>query len=415
MGARAALSNERGRGEAHPATGGKLTIAALALAGFVAILSQGALGPFLALVADDLGTTVSLVGQVPAVSMLLAAALGLVVGPLADQYGQRRAVMVGLAAIALTAVGTSLATSYLALMVVTLVGAVGRASVLPVTLGLAGSRFAGEARRRALSWTTAGVSGAPIAGVPLLTAVAEWASWRAAFLALGVMTVVAAVLLWRALGPDGATPGGRPRASSFLAAYAPIARHRPTQLLLLHSMIGNAGLWCVYTYVGAYWMQAHDFTIQQVGLVSFIQGCGFLAGSLSMGSGPMGRIAPRTLLVGGRVGSGLLMTGVFLLPLPAPVGVLMLAVGGWLGALSTIATTLLLSSESPAGRATTMTLNGSAWSVGIAVGASLGGLVLALGGWVALGATGLFFFLAGAVFGWLSGTVARPAQARTPA
>ena len=386
---------------------GRLTIPALGLAGFLAILSQSALGPFLPLIADALGTSVSLVGQVPAASMLLASVLGLAIGPLADQYGQRRALMVGLGAIAVTAAGTSLATSYLALMLVTLVGAVGRATVLPVTLGLAGSRFVGEARRRAISWTTAGVSGAPLAGIPLLTTVAELADWRAAFVALALLTTVAGGLLWRALGPDGRTSRERPRLGSFLAAYAPFARHRPTLLLIVHSLVGNCGIWCVYTYIGAYWIQEHGLTIQQVGLVTFVQGLGFLIGSLMM-SGPFGKLSPRTLLVGGRIASGLLMTGIFIVPAPTPVGVLMLALGGWMGALSTIATTLVLANESPAGHATTMTLNGSAWSVGIALGASLGGVVLALGGWTALGVLGLAFFLASAVLGWLSGTRPRP-------
>ena len=55
---------------------GRLTIPALGLAGCLAILSQGALGPFLPLIDDALETSVSLVGQVPAASMLLASILG---------------------------------------------------------------------------------------------------------------------------------------------------------------------------------------------------------------------------------------------------------------------------------------------------------------------------------------------------
>ena len=109
-----------------------------------------------------------------------------------------------------------------------------------------------------------------------------------------------------------------------------------------------------------------------------------------------------------------MMTGIFIVPAPTPVGVLMMALGAWTGALSTIATTLVLANESPAGRATTMTLNGSAWSVGIALGESLGGVVLALRGWVALGALGLAFFLAGAFLGWLSEAQLRPASVPKP-
>src|SRR5918998_6878091 len=83
-------------------TVGRLTIPALGLSGFLAILSQSALGPFLPLIAEALGTSVSLLGQVPAASMLLASFLGLVIGPLADQYGQRRGALGGVGGITLT-------------------------------------------------------------------------------------------------------------------------------------------------------------------------------------------------------------------------------------------------------------------------------------------------------------------------
>lgn len=109
------------------------------------------------------------------------------------------------------------------------------------------------------------------------------------------------------------------------------------------------------------------------------------------------------------------MTGIFNVPAPTPVGVVMLALGGWTSALSTVATTLVLANASPADRATTMTtLNGSAWSVGIAIGASLGGVVLALGGWAALGLLGLSFFLVAVSLGWLAGVRRRPTQALEP-
>jgi predicted MFS family arabinose efflux permease len=58
----------------------------------------------------------------------------------------------------------------------------------------------------------------------------------------------------------------------------------------------------------------------------------------------------------------------------------------------------LLAAETPAARATTQTLNGSALSLGLALGAALGGLALSLGGYPAIGLCALGFTLAAA---WL--------------
>ena len=66
-----------------------------------------------------------------------------------------------------------------------------------------------------------------------------------------------------------------------------------------------------------------------------------------------------------------------------------------LGMVEATAMTLLID-ESPTGRATTMTANQSANSLGTAIGGAAGGLLLATGGYPALG-LGIPIFAAGAV------------------
>ena len=63
--------------------------------------SPASLGSFLAVIARDLETTVPLLGQTATASLLCAAFFGLAVGPLADRYGRRRLLLVGLAGVAL--------------------------------------------------------------------------------------------------------------------------------------------------------------------------------------------------------------------------------------------------------------------------------------------------------------------------
>src|SRR5215210_3086104 len=84
-------------------------VAALMVATFVNFLGSLALGPFLPQVAHDLGTTVALVGQVPALVTMLAALLGLVVGPLADHYGYGRSLTMGVLAATVSTLAIGLA------------------------------------------------------------------------------------------------------------------------------------------------------------------------------------------------------------------------------------------------------------------------------------------------------------------
>ena len=74
-------------------------LATACIAALVGYASSIAMSPFLIPIATELHVTVALLGQIPAVATAAAAALGLVVGPLADHFGHRRTMLVGLLAL----------------------------------------------------------------------------------------------------------------------------------------------------------------------------------------------------------------------------------------------------------------------------------------------------------------------------
>ena len=81
----------------------------LCLSAFMAALNFFAPTPFYPQMAHDLQTTVPLLGQVVTLMSLISAGLGLLAGPLADRYGYRWPLVIGLLAIAAGLLGTGLA------------------------------------------------------------------------------------------------------------------------------------------------------------------------------------------------------------------------------------------------------------------------------------------------------------------
>ena len=371
---------------------GRVVIVSIAAAGFSAILGQSAFAPFLPLISASLDTSVALLGQAPGISMLVAGLLGLIVGPLADRYGQRRALVFGLLALAASALGIALSYSYLMFLVVMLVSAIGRATILPVAMAIGGTRFVGEGQRRALSWLSTGMTAATILGIPFLTTIGEYLTWRGSFVVLAGIALLAALMVWRGLGPDPPAIAGRFQVADLLAAYSPIVRHRPTVLFLASSLIGNIGQWNVFTYAGAYWTDVHQLTLHEIGLAALAQGIGGLFGSWLM-STPLGRMPPRRLLIVSRIVSGSLFCAPFIVLMPTGAAVVTFTLAQMLGGMVAIATTLQLTRDVPTARATALTLNGAAWSIGIAIGAASGGLALVLGGYEVLGTLALSTFL----------------------
>ena len=128
---------------------------------------------------------------------------------------------------------------------------------------------------------------------------------------------------------------------------------------------------------------------------------GLVPGTLAVG-GRLGRLPLRPLLVGSQLGLGLLMAAALTLPLPGAVAVGLMTLAGVMAGAGLVASSTLLTEETPAGRATTMVLNRSAISLGTALGSATGGLLLAVSGYGALGLSALLCCCASAGLTWRS-------------
>lgn len=373
----------------------------LTMATLVTMLHAMALGPLMPVIAKDLNTSVSLLGQVPALSMLLGAMLGLVAGPLADRFGLHRALLWSLLAVLMSSVGMAWASSFVFLLLAALFGSIGRAIVQPVAVVIVGNRFSGDRQRRAISWVMAGVTGAVIAGIPTLTTVAGALGWRAALLGLALIVAILIPLVHRGLGPAATPDGSSASFDGILSAYRPLIHHRPTLFILGTTLTGSAGIWVMATYLGAFYTERYGYTTQQVGWVYFVPGITLFAGSLAAG-GRIGGLPLRPLVILSRVVTGFAIAALFSLSIPAIVGVGLLAVQGITTGVSTVAVVFLLMKESPAGRATTLTLNAAALSLGTALGSTLGGLLLAVASFSLLGLSSLLLSCTAALLIWLS-------------
>jgi predicted MFS family arabinose efflux permease len=373
----------------------------LTLASAVNILSARAMPVFLPVIAADLGTSVALVGQVPAAMLLLAGLLALVAGPLADHYGYRATLAIGLLTIVAANVGTGLAPTFAVLLAVALIGSVARAAVMPTAQSVAVVRIVDEgARRRAVSWVTAGMSGAAILGVPLLTTIAALSSWRVSFVALGALALATTLLLWPVLGPTEHRTPGRVSVGGLLAAYKPIRRHPPTVTVILSTLVANVGNWAAFTYITAFVMERHAFDIEAAGWYWLVLGVLSLISILLMGGRLGAHAGP--LLVATRIATALTVGAALSLAMSTVPALVLLGISVFMAGAADIATTLVLTLLSPAGRATTLTLNSAANCIGTSLGSALGGLMLVLGSYEAVGICALAWLLAAAGLVWWS-------------
>jgi predicted MFS family arabinose efflux permease len=383
-------------------------VGALVIVSFASLLYHLAFSPLLPLIAADLHVSVPLLGQVPAASVLLAGTLGLVIGPLSDLYGHARAIRLGGLSIAISAIGMGLSPGYLALLFFGLVGALGRATVQPIAMALAGSQLSPESARHAIGWIQVSASCSAILGIPMLAILSANAGWRAGFLALGALAVLALVVSSRLPAAPPSAAGKRGLAS-MLTPYRPLLRHRPTVGVIGATLLSSAGFTAIFTYVAAFFRHRHDLSTEQIGISYAISGLGLIAGNL-LAARRLSGVPLRPLLAVTLLARGLLFAAVVLAPVGPIATVALFTAVGFADGFTFVVAPTLLSRESPTGRGTTMALNGTAHSFGTALGGALGGLGLALGGYAYLSFLSITFGTAAALLTSWSGRSSPPAS-----
>jgi DHA1 family inner membrane transport protein len=365
-----------------------LAVLALAMGGFAIGTAEFVTMGLLPQIASGVGVSIPAGGHV-----ISAYALGVVVGaPILAFLGARlprRALLVALMlAFAVGNAASALATSYGALMIARFAAGLPHGAYFGVASLLAASMASPARKGRAVAAIMLGLSVANVVGVPAATWLGQNLGWRAAFwsvTALGVVTL-ALVLAFVPSSPGDSEATGRRELGAFTQPQV--------WLTLLAGAIGFGGMFAVYTYIAP--------TVTEVGglgesavpvfLLSF--GLGMVAGTWLAGVMADWSIF-RSLLIGGAgMGATLLLFW-----LTAPGGWLALPVVFLITVLgSVLVVNLQLRLMDVAGDAQTLgaALNHASLNIANALGAWLGGLVIAAGmGYRAPALVGLGLSVAG--------------------
>lgn len=362
-------------------------------------------------VADDLGETVAAVGLMASAYALPTALLAPVFGPFSDRYGRRLAMTVGLLIFALAAGACVVAPTLTLLLLCRAVNGLGSAIIIPAAFAYAGDLPDPVARARTIAALASAFPMATLLGLPLGALIATIAGWRAAFGFIALVAVVTAILLRRYCPADQPRVGER---LGYLATYGVVLRDRRALAVLSVAFFWFLGPTALFTFMGAFVHEVHAVPAASAGLIYVVVGLvGVVAARLAGRAMPV--VGPRRMVL---VGIGVFAIAAVVMPLTAawlPLTIACFgfwAFGTWFGvpALQSI-----VSGMSGTARGTMLAFNASAQNLAGVVGPAVGGVVLAAGGWGALGLLGGVF---GAVaFGVAVVVVPRyaPAAASSPA
>ena len=308
----------------------------------------------------------------------------------------------GVACLTLSAGGVILADSYTWLVLARLLAGIGGAILPGVSLAIAGSRFYGEERRKAMSWTVAAIASPVILGLPVLAVIGDYAGWRYAFGAVALVSLACLILVRMVLPDDAVIPEETFRPRTIANSYRLLLHHRPT-LTILGASAFRAVCWVgAMTYLSAYLIEEKGISVSGYGAVAMIAGIGYIAGSLGTG-GRLGRFDLRMLCGVSTAVMAFVLMLVYTLPFGIwpviPLGL----VAGFLAGMGWVALTTLLAGQTPAAPGTTMVFNGAIFNLGAGMGSLIGGVLLAGGGYSVLGVGLPVFAVIAVVLIWSPG------------
>ena len=284
----------------------------------------------------------------------------------------RRALLIGLMAAFLVGNGlTALAPGYRTLLVARFLTGLPHGAYFGVASLVAASLVAPHLRGRAVSSVMLGLSVALVAGVPAATWLGQTAGWRSAY---WLVVVLAAATVAAVLAVVPSMPG-RPEATvrGELGAL-----RRPQVLLTLGiGIVGFGGMFALYSYIAPLVTDVAELSRGTLPLVLFVYGIGGVVGTAL--AGRLGDWALFPSVAGALVALMVVLAGTALVAPWAPglvVAVFLVSVSG-----STLAILLQLRLMETAGEAQMLgaALNHSALNLANALGAWLGGLVIAAG------------------------------------
>jgi DHA1 family inner membrane transport protein len=246
-------------------------------------------------------------------------------------------------------------------------------------------------RARAVGSVMLGLTVATLLGVPLATALGQLLGWRASFAGVGAIGALTVLLIWRFVPADPRDADASPLRE--LGAF----RRLQVWLTLAIGAIGSGGMFAVYTYITPTLVHVTGIRESIVPAVLCVFGTGMIIGNI-VGA----RLADRALLpsIGGVLVWNATMLGLLVFTAGhawlAIINVLLIGTGF---ALVPALQTRLMDVAADA-QTLAAALNHSAFNMANALGAWLGGVVIAAGyGWTSTGWVGASLALAGvAVF-----------------
>ncbi len=317
------------------------------------------------------GLQVGVVGQISAANSFVALIASFIMGALSVKFSHKRLLMAGLIIRIISAATCAFSTSYYALLLFFSLNGLGMALVAPMTMSITAERLRSEERATAIGWLIMAMPVSSIIGSLAINYITNFGGWRLPFLAF-VLPINVLSLIFVMVG----VPSSRSRSAlsgdaDIFKGFAETLRNRSALACLIGAVFSAMSIGGFLVYQASFFRQRYQVSMGFASLM-FIGNALFMAFGSRVAGRYMGSVGSRRLWTIAMILGGASIVSALIVPDIWVSLILSLIVNFALGLALTSANSLTLD-QVPSFRGTIMSLFTAANSMGMTLGASLGG------------------------------------------
>ena len=341
----------------------------LAIATFVAGTVEFIITGLLAMIAGDLHVSVGIVGQLVSIFSLVFAIGAPVLIAITSKIERRKLLLIAMTVFLIGNVISIISPNFTILLIARIILAASCSVVIVVSITTAANIVSNEIRGRAIGVIFMGISSSLVFGVPLGTLIGEHYGWRMTFALVGVLSLLSMVGIIKFL------PKVNPQPSIPLVKQITTLKNKRILSIQLISFLQLTGHFTIYTYFTPFLQSTMGLSTKMISISLLIFGVAGILGGWIGGWCTDRFGGAKTILII----LGLLAISILLLPIATnSIISLMMIVTLW-GCLSWSLSPSIQDSLAKAAKDSAdiqVGLNNSFSHIGIALGSSLGGILI---------------------------------------
>jgi predicted MFS family arabinose efflux permease len=320
------------------------------------------------------GCPVGVMGQISTVYSIAAFIASLLMAALSIRFKHKYLLLTGLGLRLIAAMGCAYVPTYNLMAILYVLNGFGTALVAPMTISLTAEHLPREKRASAIGWIISGMALSYVLGSLGINYISAMGGWRLPYLIfIFPVTLISFILVaFSVPSPAGSRLGDK--GGEVLDGFKKVFSNRSALACLVGLMFQTSAFNSIGTYSASYFRQSFGVSTTFASLFFMSGAICYALGSQAAGK-LMNRLGSKKLwIVTSLVGSVGIIAGMLGIDLWASLALIILGFG-LLGMAFTASNNLTLN-QVPGYRGTVMSLFSAANSLGLAVGAAVGGFIL---------------------------------------